>query len=1003
MPTFGQAVNKDSDLVDPSQRKQESGSADPSKQKQESSPADPSKRSKESAQVDPSKRSNESTSADPSKQKQESSSADPSNQNRESSPMDPAKQSSESVPANLEKTNAAVPAPNSSDAAKKLPPNTKAVVSGIVTDSKGLERLENAQAILTRVGKLPKDHKRLEALTDDEGKFEFADVDPGEWTLTVSSKNMMAHSAKLMLKAGEVKDLKVPLAELEDVDVLRVTGKRTLIHPEKIGSETNLDHKFVYQYKTGNDLKDLITSTPGVLNDSYGNIITRGEHNAVNYEIDGIVLPEAAGSLQQSQMVSPRSLQNMTVDIGGYEASDGGGPLGAVAHMKSLPILAKPNFNVGQQIGGPLAGSIFYNGSAAMSQDEASVWNRVRVESSGSFQGSSYRLAPPVKNYVNNNAFDFNSFSKVEFMASERDTFRLTASLNGTVTQIPTSSGSRAAGFHASENDGQHYVIASYLRKGGRLIDEANIHFLNGFYYQKFRTSLAFDPYPNFNADQPLYSLAANAKRFNYVFSAQGNVLKTVKKTHHLKAGFLTELRPVSTNFNAVYYNADLLGSLQQQADAQGAFAEDPSAGISLNPFPFGALISPFTGQIGGPQFLGPVGKFKGFRYLQSAYAQDKYTPQGKFWKRLTLDGGVRFDLQRSIYGNALPLATEMALTPGVQNFSLAPFMAQHLTNAQASGRYGATFVVRKNTVIRGSYSDLFMPTPVDYFISPVDLTATPVAGIYPGTPRPLSATRGRLVDTSVETQLGKRFATRTNLFWKELNNFGDSGVVGNLPLYNRLTNSGQNAYGVESRIDLKPAKEGYGFNGFLSNTVQVAYLRGTKLVSGGFYDFADPSEPTNKFPDHDRRLSTVVGLGYKSRQNWWVLWSNQVLTGLQDNRDVEVYGPHRARTPVFNNMSLSMGYQPSPKMLKAHRYLPASFDVRIENMLNQRLPVNLGSPFQGTRFSLPIRVLAGMAWQLGPQEAKLSAVPSANSIRNTCMVPATAPRSVVKSLLSTL
>ena len=932
------------------------------------------------------------------------------------------------------------PAANSSPVKNQ----SKARVSGVVNDSTGLARIENADIVLTRHGQKVKDNQRLEFHTTDDGSFEFPDLAPGQWTISVTAKNMLSHTSRLDLKAGDDKALSINLDEIENVDVMRITGKRTLVHPEKIGSETNLDHKFIYQYKSGNSLQDLITSTPGVLNDSYGNIITRGEHNAINYEIDGVVLPEAAGVLQQTQLVSPRSLQTMNVNIGGYEASDGGGPLGAVAHMKSLPIMAKPNFNIGHQIGGPLAGTIFYNGSSALSQNPNSVWNRVRVESSGAFQGTSYRLAPPVKNYVRNNAFELNSFSKLEYMATEKDTFRLTAALNAIVTQVPTSSGTRAAGWRGTETSGQHYLIASYIHRGERLIDEANLHILNGFYYDNFRTSLAFDPYPNFNAEQPLYSIAAKAKRFNYIFSAQGNVTKTVKKTHHFKAGFLTELRPVRTSYNAVYYNADLLTSQQLKADAQGqiqqnnadigstqasidstkseinsvnaaiaaenaagntAAAEElqgtldelqeglaelndglselnsTAAGLNPNPFPFGALISPFNGEIGGPQFPGNAGKFRGFRYLQSAYFQDKFTPQQKFWKRLTLDAGVRFDLQHSIYGNALPLAAAMAAVPEVQPFSLAPFQRQTLTNAQASGRYGGTFAVTKNTVVRGSYSDIFTPTPVDYFLTPVDITATPIAGIYPGTPRPLSATRGQLVDTSVETQIGPRFSTRTNLFWKYLTNFGDSGVVGNLPLYNRLTNAAQNAYGVETRMDLKSSKDGYGFNGFLSNTVQVAYLRGIKDVSGGFYTFPDPAEPSAKFPDHDRRLSTVGGLGYKGRKNWWVLWSLQVLTGLQDSRDVAIYGPHRARTPVFNNMSISCGYQPDQKLLKKRPYLPSSFDVRIENVMNQRLPVNLGSPFQGTRFSLPIRVLAGFAWQLGPPEAKLSSKPAPNSI----------------------
>jgi hypothetical protein len=267
------------------------------------------------------------------------------------------------------------------------------------------------------------------------------------------------------------------------------------------------------------------------------------------------------------------------------------------------------------------------------------------------------------------------------------------------------------------------------------------------------------------------------------------------------------------------------------------------------------------------------------------------------------------------------------------------------------------------------------MPNPNDIFITPYNVVSgqnTP--GIYDGTPKPLRATRGYLVDTSLEHQIGTRQALRCNLFYKYLTNFGDSGVVGNLPLYNRLTNSAQDAYGVETRYDLKPSRDGLGFNGFLSNTIQVAYLRGTKTPSGGFYETPEP--PYMKFPDHDRRLSSIAGLGYKTRKNIWCLFTAQVLSGLQDERDPTIYGPHPARTPVVTDLAFNAGYQTPKNLAQAHRWFPTAFDVRVDNLLNQRIPINLGSPFQGTRFSFPIRFLASLQWQLGPQEAKLSSLP---------------------------
>lgn len=858
-------------------------------------------------------------------------------------------------------------------------------VEGKVVASDGGRVIGGAQVVLSRVGE---EHKRYETTADKDGKFYFEYIDAGRYELTASGKDMLAHSIDVLVTGGTTDQVKVALDDLEPVDVMRITGKRSLIHPENITSRTNLDHRFIQEYKSGNDLRDLIQSTPGVMNDSYGNVITRGEHNAVNYVVDDVIIPEAAGVLQQSQPISPRSLQSAQIDVGGYEAQDGGGPLGAVARLKTLPIVAKPNFTIGQQIGGPIAGNIYFNSSGAFSQKPGTVLNKLRFEASGQFRGTSLRIAPPTKNFVGNGGADINVYGRLEYQLTNRDLLKLDVSINESYMRVPTSRLSGQFGVRQFQQDRQDYFILSWKHKFAKFFDELNLHFLNGFYAESFRSTNNFDPSPDFNADQPLVSIAAKARRTNYIFSAQGDITKTIAKTHNIKLGFLTELRPVKTSFSAQYFNADLIGSItaSNAAFAQGAAlaANGDIAGaaqINSNPFPYGGNLSPFTLTTDGPRMTPGMGNYTGFRWLQSAYIQDRWKPQHGFWKRLTLDNGVRFDLQRSVFGNALGLASALAQTPGVQPFSLKPFETQRICAAQASGRFGASFVINKNTVLRGSFSQIFTPTPVDYFLTPIAITGTLVNGVYQGTPRPLQPTRGRLVDVSLEQQIGPRFATRTNLFYKYLRNFGDSGVIGNLPIYNRLTNAGQEAYGVETRMDYKGGKDGYGLNGFLSNTISVAYLRGAHGVSGGFYDFPQP--PLPKYPDHDRRYQGVAGLGYRSRQNWWVLGDVQVLSGLQNSVDRAIFGPHGGRTSALTLVSFSGGYQIPASVHKKHPLLPSNFDVRIENALNQRLATNLGSPFQGTRYTLPVRVLAGCSWTVGKDTSKLVSNPTGKSIKN--------------------
>jgi hypothetical protein len=309
-----------------------------------------------------------------------------------------------------------------------------------------------------------------------------------------------------------------------------------------------------------------------------------------------------------------------------------------------------------------------------------------------------------------------------------------------------------------------------------------------------------------------------------------------------------------------------------------------------------------------------------------------------------------------------------MLTIPGITPFSLAPYEAHTVNDAQVSGRFGASYVITKNTVIRGSFSNQFAPASTDILSTPPTVFPSQwnfFNGVYNGTVAPMHALRGKLVDASIEHQIGPRFVTRTNLFYKRLQNYGDSGVVGNSLLYNRQTVAAQDAYGVESRIDLKGSRDVYGFNGFLSNTVQWAFLRGSRQVTGGIYAYELPPVDA-KYPDHDRRFVNTAGIGYRGRRNWWVLVNNQVMTGLQDERDPILYGPHPGRTPVIVMLNASAGFNVPEKYRQKSKLMPTAFDVRIENILNERVPTNLGSPFQGTRYTLPIRVLAGWQWQFG-------------------------------------
>lgn len=814
----------------------------------------------------------------------------------------------------------------------------RGAVHGLVTGSDDNHAIAGVRVVIRRAGETTEKELR----TDENGKFASQDLRAGEYSIKFSAEGKLAHSEKLVVKPGVDVELNANLEPLESADLLRVTGKRTLTHPEKTSNETHIDKKYLDEIGNGNDLRDVINTAPGIQRDSVGNIITRGEHDAVSYTLDGAVLPEAAGVLQQGQFASPHSLQSLNVDIGGYQASDGGGPLGAIVKMKSLPLQSKPVLETGTQLGGPMSGGTNFYGSTALSQDTKSLWNKLRVESSGSIFATKLGIEPGTKNFRRDAKIQFNIINKVQFQPTVNDRFTLVGSINEAYLHQPTSPISRNAGVKIGEHDRQNFVMLSYKHRFEHFFDEANLHFINSFYSQHIWQPTAFDPNPIINGNGLLRSASVDARRYNYAFSAQGDVTKTVFSTHHLTAGFLSEIRPVKTQLNEAVFDANPLSPT------------------------YSLMISPFTGKPGGPDFIGPMGKYHGFRYIQSAYLQDTWKPKRGFLKRLTLDTGVRFDVDHGVFGNAMGIAETVAAIPGTQPFNTAPFKRNTQTNAQLSGRYGAAFAITKTTTARASFSNIFVPAPVDYFLTPFAVTTppSPTNGIFGGSPRPLQAMRGRLVDAGIEHQFGPRFLFRNSAYYKKIYHFGDSGVINNSLVYNRLTNNEQESYGYETRVEMKPSRDGTGFYGYASNTLSVAYLRGSRRNDGEFWDIS-PTAATTTYPDHDRRETLQAALGYRGKSNFWILSTLSYYTGVKDELPPAIYGSQPARVKPAYIIGLNAGVNVPGNWKRRFRGLPDSVEVRIENLTNNVTPINLGSPFQGTRYTLPIRVLAGCNWKV--------------------------------------
>ncbi|MEO8936957.1 MAG: TonB-dependent receptor [Burkholderiaceae bacterium] len=98
-----------------------------------------------------------------------------------------------------------------------------------------------------------------------------------------------------------------PSAPVQKLDVIEVTGKkldaaRNGLSPETGSTIYRFDQKDIQALPFGEatPLNQLVLQSPGVVQDSYGQLHVRGDHSNLQYRINGVVIPEALSGFGQS-------------------------------------------------------------------------------------------------------------------------------------------------------------------------------------------------------------------------------------------------------------------------------------------------------------------------------------------------------------------------------------------------------------------------------------------------------------------------------------------------------------------------------------------------------------------------------------------------------------------------------------------------------------------------------------------------------------------------------
>ena len=181
-----------------------------------------------------------------------------------------------------------------------------ATITGLVQDSI-LKPLAGATVIVhdttgTTVAK---------GVTGADGRFKFPGIPLGDYTVEASSPGLIGDHQHIQLSAGQIADVELTLVNTEEV--ITMVDDYAVPEPTKAtGSVETITRQTLKELPGADDrpVTDVISTQPGMVADALGNVYARGNHANIQYQVDGIPVPDSVGSLFAAS-IPVRLIQNL--------------------------------------------------------------------------------------------------------------------------------------------------------------------------------------------------------------------------------------------------------------------------------------------------------------------------------------------------------------------------------------------------------------------------------------------------------------------------------------------------------------------------------------------------------------------------------------------------------------------------------------------------------------------------------------------------------------------
>src|SRR5580700_6384972 len=301
-------------------------------------------------------------------------------------------------------------------------------------------------------------------------------------------------------------------------------------------------------------LNQVIMQAPDVAQDSFGQFHVRGEHNGLQYRLNGIILPEGISVFGQS--LDPRLISSLTLVTGALPAEYGLRTAGII-DLKTKSGVIDPGGSVSMYGGshGTVEPSFNYGGSSG----------RLNYFVSGDFLRNDLGIESPdgSSDPLHDHTTQYHGFAYLEYILNEQDRLSAVLSTSTGEFQIPNRSGLQpsimnsdgtplavdgitsfpSADLNENQRELTHFAILSWQHSQGALDVQSSV--------TARYSSLTFTPDPL--GDILFDGIAQKAYKQNVAYAVQSDAAYKLSDTHTLRTGvFLQSDHSISQTDSAV-------------------------------------------------------------------------------------------------------------------------------------------------------------------------------------------------------------------------------------------------------------------------------------------------------------------------------------------------------------------------------------------------------------------------------------------------------------------